>query len=83
MEISTCRTPWRVLIADWRFFEENYRRVSVKIFSSNMAASLTIFSDIRGIVSPKREGLKDKYFDRFILEIYVLFKRKFIYFHIK
>ena len=26
MEISTCRTPWRVLIANGRFFEENYRR---------------------------------------------------------
>ena len=27
MEISTCRTPWRVLIANGRFFEGNYRRV--------------------------------------------------------
>ena len=26
MEISTCRTPWRVLIANGRFLEENYRR---------------------------------------------------------
>ena len=25
--ISTCRTPWSVLIANGRFFEENYRRV--------------------------------------------------------
>ena len=24
--ISTCRTPWSVLIASGRFFEENYRR---------------------------------------------------------
>ena len=26
--ISTCRTPWSVLIASGRFFEENYRRDS-------------------------------------------------------
>ena len=26
VEISTCRSPWRVLIANGRFFEENYRR---------------------------------------------------------
>ena len=27
--ISTCRTPWSVLIASGRFFEENYRRVAM------------------------------------------------------
>ena len=28
---STCRTPWSVLIASGRFFEENYRRDAQKI----------------------------------------------------
>ena len=33
MEISTCRTPWRVLTANGRFFEENYRRVEESVLS--------------------------------------------------
>ena len=31
---STCRTPWSVLIASGRFFEENYRRASLSSWES-------------------------------------------------
>ena len=32
--ISTCRTPWSVLIASGRFFEENYRRAYLSMSDS-------------------------------------------------